>query len=155
MATAITISGVTALKSGTLTLGYTDDGNDIRIKIFKGTKKIHTNLSGPELWDSIINLGLRAQITVPLQKFDEAVMSQFLSGTGGTEGTNGSLGANIAASAISIVPSNGSGYYFPYAWVVDSYEIAKFGYEPKILTVTFEACADPSAGATAPLYTRT
>lgn len=154
MSIAIGIAGYTLVKSGTLTLGSVDDGNDIRIKIFKGTKKIHTNQSGPEMWEGIINLGMRAQITVPFQKWDESVMAGIVGTPASVEGQVGSLGGLTGAQAISIVPTNGSGYYFPYAWVVDSYEIAKFGYEPKILTVTFEACADLTAGSTAPLYTR-
>lgn len=154
MAESIIICGNTQVKIGGTVVGETDDGNDIRIKIIPGRKKIHTNLSGPELWEYIINLGCRAQITVPFQKVDEAVLGPWLTSPGGSEGQMGALGASTNSFALAIVPANGSGYYFATAWVMDSAEISKFGYEPKITLVTFEAQPVPANGATSPLYTR-
>lgn len=156
MAEAIYVAGNTQVKTGTSVIGETDDGNDIRIKIFKGQKKVHTNLSGPELWEYIINLGLRAVITVPFQKWDEAVLAPLIAAPASVEGQCGTLGASIASFAMSIVPQNGSGYYFANVWVTDNYEVSKFGYEPKIMLVTFEATANPAlnTNGTAPLYTR-
>jgi len=155
MAESIHISGYTQVKTSSSVIGETSADNDIRIKIIKGTKKIHTNQSGPELWDSIINLGVRAILTIPLQKFDDAVLNPLLAKPAATEGQNGTLGGSIASFPLSIVPTNGSGYYFANCWIIDNYEISKFGYEENIIMLTVEAAPDPSAGATAPLYTRT
>lgn len=156
MAEDIFVAGKTQVKTNSSVIGSTDDGNDIRIKVFRGHKKVHTNLSGPELWEYIINLGLRAVITVPFQKIDEAVLAPLIASPASVEGQCGTLGLSIPSFPLSIVPANGSGYYFANAWVLDNYEINKFGYEPKMIMVTFEATANPSinGSGTAPLYTR-
>lgn len=156
MAESIIVTGHTQIKINGTVACETDDGNDIRIKVFKAQKKVHTNLSGPELWEFIIRLGLRAVITIPAQKIDESVTGPVL-GNGTTEGVAGQLGTNEGSFTLTIsTPNAGQGYQFPLTFAVDSYEVSKFGYEPKITMLTFEAQSDPTVAVsgTASLYSR-
>ena len=155
MAESIIVTGHTQVKINGTVACETDDGNDIRIKVFKAQRKVHTNLSGPELWEFIIRLGLRAIITIPAQKIDEAIVGPVL-GNGTTEGVTGQLGTNEVSFTLTISPGNGLGYQFPLTFAVDSYEVSKFGYEPKITMLTFEAQSDPTVAVagTASLYSR-
>ena len=157
MAAAILISGHTTVSINGSVLGETDDGNDIRIKVFPGRKEIHTNLSGPELFEKIINLGIRAQITVPLVKIDEAVFGTLAAGPAAAEGQNGILGADVSSVSLTITPYSGKVYAFPCVWLTDNYEIAKFGYEPKVYTLTFKAQPNLTilGASTAPTYIAT
>ncbi len=155
MASAIIVNGHTVVKTGSSVIGETDENNDIRIKAVVGRKKIRTNLSGPELWERIINLGLRVVITVPFIKVDLAVLTTLVKGNATLEGQCGTLGATVNPFSLTITPDAGLAYTFPNTWVMDSYEISKFGYEAQINMVTFESAPDPTVNSagTAPCYT--
>ena len=92
MARQITICGHTVVNSGTLTLGETDADNDISLKIFTPKRKIHTNLSGPEMVEAMINQGITGILTIPLTVYDPTVTTAICAAA------TGALAASSSAS---------------------------------------------------------
>lgn len=156
MAASIIITGSTNVYTGASLLGSTDADNDINIKIYVPKKKIHTNVSGPEMFEKIINLGCYAIITIPFIKFDESAFAAILKQNASAEGQVGTLGADVSSFDLTITAAaSGQSWNFPKAWIEDHHETSKFGYEPQKFVVTFYAQPDPTllSTATTVLYT--
>ena len=137
--------------------GQTDADDLIQYEENIHERKIHTNLSGPELVGKVINLGRSGIIRFGLIEFDATVIDALLKATGAsTIGQIGTLGADTILFALSIVPATAGviGYTFPQCRIVDTTPVTQWGLIETKRAFIIEAMPNPAStlGSTEPLY---
>lgn len=158
MAQSIHIAGATTIKWGNVTLGQTDENDDINIEIVEGEKKIYTNASGPIIPAKIIDLGIIANITIPLISYDDTVLDAVV-GRANTAGTTGTLGGDVSLVQLDIIPTTTGQFQYTFALsrCKGPAVVTKWGIEALRWVLNIEAIPANSNGtySNQTLYTKT
>lgn len=146
------IPGFCKIQINSVDAGMTDAEDTIRVEEQVKELVLHSNQSGPEMPDKAINLGRVVRLTIPLAKWDPAVVDPVNQTPGAsTVGQVGSLGNDVVTFAVKIVPQLAGTYAYNFGLcrMVDNQAIEGFGIKAKKQTLIIEAYPDPSALATA------
>lgn len=157
---ATTILTDSVLAATFVALGITDHDDTVAVEVTNHEHLIHTNESGPDMPEKVLNLGLTGKVIMNLVRWDKAQLTSLIETTTASagEGEIGILGADKKVFALKVVGTTvgSEEFLFPFCRIVEPWRLTEWGSKDSRTSLSIECFPNPAALATATttLYTK-